>query len=46
MMSLSDFVDAAKGVSNMFLAHEIAMDKVSRQADGICLMSVRYNLIF
>jgi len=27
MMSLSDFVDAAKGVSNMFLAHEIAMDK-------------------
>ena len=27
MMSLSDVMDAAKGLTNMYLAHEIAVDK-------------------
>lgn len=26
-MSLSEVMDAAKGITNMFLAHEIAVDK-------------------
>ena len=26
-MSLSEVMDAAKGISNMYLAHEIAVDK-------------------
>lgn len=29
MMSLTELMDAAKGVSNMYMAHEIAIDKVS-----------------
>ncbi len=29
MMSLHELMDAARGVSNMFLAHEIAVDKVA-----------------
>ena len=27
MMSMNELMDAAKGVTNMFLAHEIAVDK-------------------
>ncbi len=27
MMSLSELMDAARGVTNMYLAHEIAVDK-------------------
>ncbi len=42
MMSLTDLMDAAKGVSNMCMAHEIAIDKVSDQADKSCLSSMTF----
>ncbi len=29
MMSLNELMDAARGVTNMYLAHEIAVDKVT-----------------
>jgi len=29
MMSLNELMDAARGVTNMYLAHEIAVDKVN-----------------
>ena len=39
-MSLRDVMDAAKGLTNMYLAHEIAVDK-----DFMLQASLHFNII-